>query len=685
MTDRCIRARAPRAALSHAALCAAPFLVPFAAAAQEGDDALLLSPITVSAAGFEQSVEDAPASVTVIGREELEKGAFTSLEDALRGVQGVTVTGVSAEKDIQIRGLSGQYTLILVDGRRQGTRESRPNGSSGWEQSLIPPITAIERIEIVRGPMSSLYGADAMGGVINIITRPTPAEWTGSVSLEGTIPGNDADGGEGQGSFYAAGPLIEGLAGLQLWGRRLERAESHAVDGALSADERDLNARLILTPVEGHEFRLEAGGTRLEQGATGGRSLEEGAARTRQVNDRYHWGAGWDAEWDGLDTALSFDQEFGERRTWAADDAGALVESDRSPEVMNATLDGKATTQLEVAGLHTLVFGGQYILSELTDQNPGLQTTEDHTYSAWQAALFLEDEWRMHPDFALTLGLRGTEHEYYGTHFNPRAYGVWHAAPALTVKGGVSTGFRAPDIRALVPGYYYTTQRGAGVIVSNPDLEPEETLNYEIGGLWTEGAWQFGATAFRTEFTNKIESANSGETIDVDGVTYNRWDRYNVSDARLQGVELTANWNPLPELALRASYTWTDSEQLSGDYEGLPLARTPEHTASLRADWTTPMEGLSAWSAVNFRGPEVNAGARIGSNGTPYAYNADGDVIAYEYDAYTTVDLGIRYAVSDTAAVKAAVYNIFDEGLTAANNNAVGEGRRFWLGLDVAF
>src|SRR5690606_30302594 len=139
--------------------------------AQEQADTTVLEQVVVTAAGFEQSVKNAPASITVVTREELEKGSFRDLTDALREVQGVAVTGVANEKDIYIRGLPGSYTLILVDGKRQSTRDARPNGSAGYEQSFIPPLSAIERIEVVKGPMSSLYGSDAMGGVINIITR----------------------------------------------------------------------------------------------------------------------------------------------------------------------------------------------------------------------------------------------------------------------------------------------------------------------------------------------------------------------------------------------------------------------------------------------------------------------------------------------------------------------------------
>jgi outer membrane receptor for ferrienterochelin and colicins len=125
-------------------------------AAAANEDVIILDQIVVTASGFEQSVKDAPASISVITREELEKGSFRDLTDALREVQGVTVTGVANEKDIYIRGLPGSYTLILVDGKRQNTRDSRTNGNAGFEQSFIPPVATIDRIEVVRGPMSSL-------------------------------------------------------------------------------------------------------------------------------------------------------------------------------------------------------------------------------------------------------------------------------------------------------------------------------------------------------------------------------------------------------------------------------------------------------------------------------------------------------------------------------------------------
>lgn len=120
--------------------------------------------LVVSASGFSQQITDAPASITVINKEQLTQKPIHDLGDAVKGVEGVSVNGNANKQDITIRGLPGDYTLILVDGKRQNSRESRPNGSGGFEGSFMPPIDAIERIEVIRGPMSSLYGSDAMGG-----------------------------------------------------------------------------------------------------------------------------------------------------------------------------------------------------------------------------------------------------------------------------------------------------------------------------------------------------------------------------------------------------------------------------------------------------------------------------------------------------------------------------------------
>lgn len=666
--------------------------LPAVAFAQDASDEVLkLNTVVITAGGFEQNVEDAPASVTVISGEELAKGDIRSLSDALKGVQGVVTTGIANEEDISIRGLPGSYTLILVDGKRQGTRESRTNGNSGFEQSYMPPVSAIERIEVVRGPMSSLYGSDAMGGVINIITKPVSDSWGGSVTAEATVPGDSKYSSTRQLSFYLDGPVIADTLGLQFWGRKLDRSEARVEDGLRDRDLKSLGGRLTWSIDPDHKVMLEGNRTTIDDTGRVGRSIASvatnGAANqdSFQENKRSFVSLSYNGTFGNTTADVSFSRETGQRQTATGDGTGSAIASDRRPRITNDVLDVKLNTAFEGNGQHRLTYGGQYFDATLRDVNPGLGDNVERNFSVSQWALFVEDEWQIRDDFALTLGARYNDHEEFGSHITPRIYGVWNATDALTIKGGISTGYRAPDLRSVVPGYYYTTQRGAGVIVSNPDLKPEESTSFELGALYAGANYELGATIFQTDFKNKIENRNTNTPIVVEGTTYNRWEYYNVGKARIRGLEMTGQWDVRDDLMIRANYTYTDSKQRTGDYSGLPLSRSPKHMASLRAEYVTPVEGLDTWGQVNYHGKEINSGARIGTNGKVYRRNAAGDPIAYEYDAYTTVDIGANYRINDNATVNAAIYNLFNEELYPADVNTVVEGRAFWLGVTTSF
>ncbi|MGB3815214.1 MAG: TonB-dependent receptor [Shinella sp.] len=681
-----------------AALLAGTALVaPGTPLAQEQADATVLEQVVVTAAGFEQSVKNAPASITVVTREELEKGSFRDLTDALREVQGVAVTGVANEKDIYIRGLPGSYTLILVDGKRQSTRDARPNGSAGYEQSFIPPLSAIERIEVVKGPMSSLYGSDAMGGVINIITRKVADKWSGSITTEGTHQQHSKFGDSGKASWYLSGPLFEETLGLQIWGSGYRRSEDAIVGGALGAKDFDLTGRLTWTPTEDHDIKLEAGRQRLRRGETIGKTLEAGDTEAFRLNTRDHWSLSHTGRWGPTTSDFSIQQEWGQRDSYSYNAVSdRYVVNPRRPEIRNTVIDGKFTTPFDLLGQHTLVTGGQYFEARLSDQNPGRRTGLTETFSATQWALFAEDEWRMVDDFALTTGLRMDHHEQYGHHLSPRIYGVWNATSDLTIKGGISTGFRAPDIRQIAPGYAMTTGGGGcsygpagtcGVIIGDPDLKAESSTSYEFGAIWDNGDVILSGTYFYTDFKDKIANAlvlNPDGTIArwSEDPNYRLWYNYNVDDAVMQGVELAATWHVTPDLSLRTSYTYTKSEQKTGTFAGFPLARTPEHTGNIRADWTTSVEGLTTWASASYHGSEIAAGARIGTNGTPVSINGQP---GRKYDPYATLDLGLQYIVNDNVTLNAAVYNVFDKKVEPTDFNTLMEGRRFWVSMKSEF
>lgn len=117
--------------------------------------------LVVTASGYEQKITEAAASISVVSQDELTKRKYNDLGEALSDVEGVDVrssTGKTGGLDISIRGMPSDYTLILVDGIRQnGSSDVTPNGFGTMNTSFIPPLAAIERIEVIRGPMSTLY------------------------------------------------------------------------------------------------------------------------------------------------------------------------------------------------------------------------------------------------------------------------------------------------------------------------------------------------------------------------------------------------------------------------------------------------------------------------------------------------------------------------------------------------
>ncbi|MGL6250104.1 MAG: TonB-dependent receptor plug domain-containing protein, partial [Billgrantia desiderata] len=250
------------------ALAVAVASAPLAFTAQAQDSARLDN-IVVTATGFEQSLRDAPASISVVTREELERRQFANIAEAIADIPGVDVrsgVGKTGGLNVSIRGMPSNYTLILIDGRRQNAAaDITPNGFGETATSFMPPLSAIERIEVIRGPMSTLYGSDAMGGVINIITRRVANEWSGSVSAESTFQQHREEPNSQALSVFASGPLVEETLGLQLRGRVYNRGASERLMEGTGRDPRpaegeiySIGGRLNLTRDDTNEFWLDA-------------------------------------------------------------------------------------------------------------------------------------------------------------------------------------------------------------------------------------------------------------------------------------------------------------------------------------------------------------------------------------------------------------------------------------------
>lgn len=632
-----------------------------AVAAQETPQ---LNDIVVTASGFEQQISSAPASISVISREELERGHYQNVTDALRDVPGVVVTGGGAGdngNDISIRGMPSQYTLILVDGRPQNSRESRPNGSAGFEQDWLPPLQAIERIEVVRGPMSTLYGSDAIGGVINVITRKVADTWHGNIQLDTVLQEDSASGDSRQANFYLSGPLVADRLGLQLYGRTSERDEDDIENGYEEKSLQSLTARLSLAASDNHDFTAEAGITEQDRRSLVGRSAPAEGCRGGCTDSI--------GEYTNSHVALTHSGRF----DWGTSET--FVQRERSEnqsrdiEITNTTAKTSAVIPL---GMHMLTVGASWEEESLEDGTTN-QISDRTAVENSQWALFMEDEWMLTDAWALTGGLRLDDDDNYGSHLSPRLYSVWKMTPEWTLKGGVSTGYRSPNLREITPDWGQISR--GGNVYGNPDLEPETSLNKEIALLYGSDAGLNGSlTLFHNDFEDKITRiacpiniCNAGPNQFGSDPTY----RVNIDDAVTQGVEASLSAPLSDTLALTASYTFTDSEQKSGEYAGEPLTQLPRHQVSATLDWDVNAR-LSQWTKVSYRGEESQ----------PTTGPSQSSIVA---PSYTFVDAGIGYQLNDSTTVNAGIYNLFDERITYDEYGYVDDGRRVWLGLNVAF
>lgn len=652
----------PHRAVPHAlratALVAAALLGAGPALAQtEAEADKTLSTVVVTASGFEQAVEDAPASITVIPRQELEKKAYRDVTDALRDVPGVVITGGGSSSDISIRGMASNYTMILVDGKPQNSRETRPNSDgAGIEQGWLPPLSAIERIEVVRGPMSSLYGSDAMGGVVNIITRKVAKQWHGSLRADATLQERSESGNAYQSNFYLSGPIKEEMLGISLYGNYSKRDEDRIYQGYNDSDTQALNARIALTPNKDHDIIAELGSARQHFISTPGKTLLETGALSDRRFERENYSLQHKGRWG-----------------WASSDTYVQHEKTRniSREMTIKNTVANSSWVIPVGDAHIVSTGLYYNQQDLTDTTtntlPGSnRTTADRTQYAW----FAEDEWRLREDFALTSGLRFDHDSKGGSQWSPRLYGVWNLNPRWTVKGGVSTGFRAPSLRQTL-GDWGQASRG-GNIYGNPDLKPEKSLSKEVGVLYNDGAGlSAGLTVFDNDFRDKITRIACPECGPLNSSGNTPTTNINIDKAVTRGIEATLTMPLARSLDLNSSYTFTRSEQKSGEFAGQPLSQLPRHMLNVALDWK-PSDRWSGWTKLSYRGKESQpTGGRSART--------------WVAGSYAMFDVGGSFHYNKNTTFFAGIYNLFDKDVYYEDYATVQDGRRYWVGMNLKF
>ncbi|MCE2597000.1 TonB-dependent receptor [Motilimonas cestriensis] len=610
--------------------------------------------IVITATQTKHTELTAPASVSYITREELDKLNVNDVAQAIKHLPGINVNpGTSyGRNEIKIRGLDSDYTLLLVNGRRVNSRDALTSGyGNDFDLSTIP-MTAVERIEVIRGPMSSLYGADALGGVVNVILRQPSETTNGSVGyqFDGITQGQGGD--TNKVNAYISGALVPEklLANLII-----EKSDRDAWRTKLSKnpDADALEAREKLNIYSNVKWLLSA-----EQDV----DLDLIYSKDDRDADWNNWGRAVNnvqelerinaalthkGYWSAFDSTLRYSYES----TDLMDNSGlnkAVGDVNQTNQAIEAQLSGYIAS-------HLVTGGAEYRKTKLENN----LTLGSNTVDYDQSAIYIQDEFDL-GELSLTVGGRFDDHQVYGGEFSPRAYAVYSITDRWVVKGGIGKAFKAPGLNQYSDAYGVTACRGACTVVGNPDLKAETSVSYELSTGYE--AEQFGGSL--TLFNNEIEDMIKAEA----------WDRVktslsymNVDKATIRGIELSAWFDVSDSLSINTNYLLSDSEDNS---TGKELTLTPRNTWNAQLDWQA-MENLSTFLAYNYTGSQF-----LGTS-----------LSQEKASAYSTLDVGAQYEAIKNLTFKAGVTNLTDEDRDdiAVKYDYILKGRSIYAGVAYDF
>lgn len=677
--------------LSLSVLTAMPFSI-YAVEAQ--NETAQLKTIVVTASSQAVDIKEAPASISVITREDIEKQPVGSLAELLSKVPGVT-GGISPSGEgskIKLRGLPDNYTLILVDGKRIGSsRDTNYRPDLGRQDLNWITPDMIERIEVVRGPMSSLYGSDAMGGVINIITKKIPNEWGGNVTLNYTQPTTSSDLGTSlQTGVLAAGPLTDTL-GLRLTAGVTEREADKkylAGSGTTGSQDQNYNAMLHYQPTDKQSVSFEVGHS-IQKNEEGSRINP-----TTGIEQTTSWGANelkhnaysisHDGEWEiGKSKLTAYYNDY---------DSSVAGSTTKSNELI---VEGNLTMPFHAVFDQVLTVGGQWKKQELTNSDtigtlPGGswdgQSYTDPKVDNKNWALFLENNITLLDNLKFTVGDRLDRDDKYGTHHSPRGYLVFSPTDDLVIKGGVAKGFRAPTVKESSPGaatqsggngcnglkgqVWYDMQTGQPLtyvsggcyMTGNPNLKPEESTNYEIGVNYSGFGTDIGLTFFHTDFKNKIAYSPLG----VSGGTWFTRNE-NIQNAVTRGLEMVANFPVLDNLKWSNNATYF--LKAKNEDTGTTLLTTSKLTVNSSLNWQ-PTDPLNIDLSAQYLGKQ---------------YLTEKTTTSTMQKPHTIVNLASNYKVNDKLTVRGGFINLLDKKLSNGADAYLVERQKVFVGATYKF
>lgn len=558
-----------------------------------------LDPVVVTATRTETPLSELPIPVVVIDRATIERNAGASLPDLLRLAAGVEIAQSGGPGQLAtafLRGTDSDHVLVLVDGV-----ELSP-GSIGTPQLQNIDPAIIERIEIVKGPRSSLYGSEAVGGVINIITRRDVD------SIRAHLGG----GSFGSTEFGAGGSIGSGETALDV---DVARRSSDGfpplagsdIDRGYDNTSANLRLRSTLGPLAATLRHYQGEGTTEYLDSMLAPAAQDFENRVSELQ------LTWDiAAWQSIFSVSE------------ARDLLAQVGSTSFADTDRSVVDWQNNF---VTDAHTVTAGLYFENEDVVAENFGRTEADTDV-----RAIYLQDQW-LTESFDLLLAGRSTDHERFGQQFSWNVDAGWHVNESWRLRANVGRAFRAPNATFLF-----------GPFGANADLQPEVSLNREIGVAWQATERQrFTLAAFR----NHID-----DMIDFDLLTFTY---QNIAEVEITGVELGHEWQA-DDWQGHASLVWQQPENaLTGE----PLLRRAEEVLTM---------------GVQRRFESVNVGVDLVASGE----RADVDSATFltiTEPGYALLNFTASWWISPSWSLSGRIENVLDaEYETASGYNTADRG-----------
>ena len=518
-------------------------------------DLVVTEDVVVTATKTGHQLEEVPIPTEVITRKDIEDRKAKTLQEVLNGIPGLRVNmdgGSWGDKGkVRIRGLDSKHVLILVDGHRVY------GGHAASVDLQSYPTAMIERIEVVKGPGSALYGSEAMGGVINIITRKAEEKTELTASAAAGSRGRRVV--ETAGSFKGekAGSLLnytyKHSDGVEA---KLDEYYEHTLQGTVDYKVSP-RSEISLKPYFS-EHRID---------------FEDRIQQRVGLNPSWRWDPDDLSTFRAWGSWFSYDHE-------SEDDKTGETDTDYTHDMYELELNYSRL----VFDRHFVTAGSHLESEERVDREKGYDADEQ------VFSYFVSDEIDLAP-FVLVMGARIDDHDKWGTEITPKLNIAWRATDSVKFRGSVGRGFNAPTLSKL----YGQWRMGPFLVQPNPDLKPEESVGYEVGVDWRAASrLSLSTTLFQNDVDNLIVSKTrrSGPPP---------WDLAweNVDEARTRGVEFGAEVALLENWTADVAYTYLDAENRN---TGNELEERPDHKIDLSLSGRWPSAGLSVFLEGRYTG-----------------------------------------------------------------------------------